>query len=317
MIEKKYLIKTFYYPSVLISRWFSDRMVSHWVLFDNRIWNVVGSLAMVEALYRSGRVKYSEDLLENLISHFVEKNKFIPNYKEKHLIAKKVKPAFSVSFKDTLELFLNLMYPLGLKPFLAFGTLLGHERNKGFIPWDLDIDLGIIDDNIDFNLLVSVLKKSPFKILKCSHSTVPFKIKCRLKGGPVVELVLFVKQGEHFITYSEIFGEVVERKRCSFALKKSTMEGVSVYVPANATRFLEENYGDWRNPRSIHHFLFDSQLTDFNSPLVRVCAKKYFFELLSNGDQKKCRHYLTLFKTKYPEEKFWKKIGNKLTQQLK
>jgi hypothetical protein len=316
-IEKKYLVKACYYPSVLISSWLSDKMVRNWVLFDNRIWNMVGSLAMVEALYRSGRVKFSEALLENLISGFVQKRKFIPNYKERYLIAKKGKPSFYVSFPDTLRLFLDILYPLGLKPFLAFGTLLGHERNQGFIPWDLDIDLGIFDDNIDFQALIASLKSSPFKILKCSPLRVPFKIKCALKGGPMIELVIFKKVGDHLMTYSMLFGETVERKRDVFGLKKSTMEGIPVYVPENATRFLEENYGDWQNPRSIHHFLFDSHLTDFSRPLIRVYAKKYFYELLSNGDQQKSRYYLDLFKKKFSGEQFWKNIEDKLIQCLK
>ena len=316
MIEKKYLVKAFYYPSVFISSWFSDKLVRNWVLFDNRLWNMVGSLAMVEALYRSGRVKFSEGLMESLISNFVEKRKFIPNYKERYLLAKREKPSFSVSFPETLRLFLDILYPLGLKPFLAFGTLLGYERNQGFIPWDLDIDLGIFDDNIDFQVLIASLENSPFKILKCSPTRVPFKIKCALKGGPMIELVIFKKEGDHLLTYSALFGETVERKRYAFRLKKATMEGIPVYVPENTTRFLEENYGDWQNPRSIHHFLFDSQLTDFSKPLIRVYAKKYFYELLSNGDQQKCRYYLNLFEEKFSGEQFWKNIGNKLIQHL-
>src|SRR5207244_3508658 len=34
---------------------------------------------------------------------------------------------------------------VGMKPFLAFGTLLGHCRDGGFIKHDADIDLGILE----------------------------------------------------------------------------------------------------------------------------------------------------------------------------
>jgi hypothetical protein len=314
--RKRDLIKACYYPSVFLQWVLPVCGIQKWVLIDHRLWNIIVSSAMLEALYKNGRTEFSELLVENLTTNFVNRKKFIPDYREKYLPAKQVNSTFTVSFRYTLQLFLEVVYPLGLKPFLAFGTLLGHEREGAFLPWDLDIDLGIIDEDTDFQDLIDAIKKSPFKILECSVNKYPYKIKCGLKGAPVVELIIFKKEADFFLTYAEIMELPVKRKRTQFTLKKSSMDGLDVYIPADPNLFLTENYGDWQNPRTIYHYLFDSKLTDFNSCLVRFYAKKYFYELLSNGNHEKVRYYLHLFERKFPEEQLWKKIKDKLISQL-
>ena len=54
---------------------------------------------------------------------------------------------------------------MGVQAFLTFGTLLGAYRDKGFIAYDPDVDLGVIDGNLPKNMY-KVMAKHGFQLCK-------------------------------------------------------------------------------------------------------------------------------------------------------
>ncbi len=52
-----------------------------------------------------------------------------------------------------LEHLLRLCHGWGLRPYLEFGTLLGCVRHGGLIPWDYDVDVGMLE--ADYHALVA------------------------------------------------------------------------------------------------------------------------------------------------------------------
>lgn len=60
-------------------------------------------------------------------------------------------------FIELLKFIDNVCNKYEINYWLGFGTLLGAVRHQGFIPWDDDIDLGILRE--DYNKLIEVLPK--------------------------------------------------------------------------------------------------------------------------------------------------------------
>lgn len=69
------------------------------------------------------------------------------------LVDKKRKAIWKTQL-DMLELLLDVCDKHNIKIFAVAGTLLGAIRHKGFIPWDDDIDMGMLRE--DFNKLLEV-----------------------------------------------------------------------------------------------------------------------------------------------------------------
>jgi lipopolysaccharide cholinephosphotransferase len=85
--------------------------------------------------------------------------------------------AAQIQLKLDARLICDILDNAGFKYCLAFGSLLGAVRHRGFIPWDDDLDLFIFDEYYD--LAVDVLKRNlPTNLIVHSNENDPYYYHC-------------------------------------------------------------------------------------------------------------------------------------------
>lgn len=143
--------------------------------------------------------------------------------------------------------------------YVVSGTFLGLHRDGGFLAHDYDIDVGIHGEEISVDKLVSVLAAHPKFVTKKVdlHIEITQDSTGLLHLEKVPALVKLIHENglnlDVFIHYTENgrcwHGSIIHRwENSPFELERAELEGVEVNAPANADRYLTENYGDWRTP---------------------------------------------------------------------
>jgi len=160
----------------------------------------------------------------------------------------------------------------GVRPFLAFGTLLGMVREGSFLSGDRDLDLGVFAAEASPEGVAERLDGAGFRIEEGGVRAA--QVVAHHPVGVKVDLPFFHADAAHLLTWAEYRGHRVERRRTPFALKRATILEREVWVPDPVETFLSENYGDWRVRSPAHHYLLTSALTDHGHPLVRFAAAR-------------------------------------------
>lgn len=191
---------------------------------------------------------------------------------------------------DFLELF-----PLATMPwFLISGTFLGLIRENGFLAHDYDIDLGVFEDQIDIAATrAAILASDRFVLKKYDYHQSSLFTTDTVSTNPDVPYILKIihASGIHidlFIHYRDTrrdpvidwHGSSLHRwENSQFELTTYPFYDHEVLGPADADRYLTENYGDWRTPVTEFNCSTDTpNLALVPHPIaVVIFLKRYVF----------------------------------------
>lgn len=155
----------------------------------------------------------------------------------------------------------------GFAWFVLSGTLLGIVREGGFLKHDYDIDAGIMADAVDAATLRTALNAGGvFRCLDLEWQTSfepdatgrthiirrPVFMKILHPNGIYIDVFVHYREAGLIWHASSLF----RWDNSAFDLADYKLAGTSVQGPADADRYLTENYGNWQVP-----------VTDFNSAL--------------------------------------------------
>lgn len=159
--------------------------------------------------------------------------------------------------EDMLQDALASCQSLSLKPFLTYGTLLGHYRDGGFIEHDQDLDLGLLEqDYARRDELIDLMKARGYLVRLNTDYEVSFYKKglCKVGvSGCVLDFWRFAREGD------KVVHEIVDTKGKPHTyvfsadifddFKKTRFMGFyDVLIPVKTEKFLSESYGNWCIP---------------------------------------------------------------------
>lgn len=105
---------------------------------------------------------------------------------------------------DMIQLIEKLCKQNGLSFFLIYGSALGAERHNGFIPWDDDLDVGMLREDFDrLRVLLSRELQDPYYVeyglLKDGRFSPLMRIRDRRTTGTTYEEYLYGTMGGAFV----------------------------------------------------------------------------------------------------------------------
>jgi phosphorylcholine metabolism protein LicD len=144
----------------------------------------------------------------------------------------------------------KILDSLEIRYFLLGGVLLGAIRNKGFIPWDWDVEICVYSDEVikKIDPLLSVIAASKFSIIKYNKKLSEFKID--LLGGLPKEVTKYTIMGWVHNKKKRIFWRKTLKIPEHFLnnMVKIELFNKFHFAPYPPKEYLTHQYGDWQIP---------------------------------------------------------------------
>ena len=148
---------------------------------------------------------------------------------------------------------------MGVKAFLSFGTLLGAYRDKGFIAYDPDVDLGVLDANLPENM-IEVMAKYGFHLHKQNFIQTTGKVieDTYIYKGIHLDVFHYFEENNDFYTLVAQLHETKDWKEANandgFPCEKvpvvktdfhrQPFMGIEVYMPIKTHEWLVDMYSE-------------------------------------------------------------------------
>ena len=202
-------------------------------------------------------------LKRNCIGEFMYKRILQPIWRIYHI--PKIKKLMDAKGYDVMNRLHTIFNKYNIPYYCDAGTLLGFIRDGGFIKGDADIDVSVMPDYGALSKALKILLEEGYRFVYA------YKFQSRLLEftvmDPKVELTIDVFQSEYcdethkklLVRYLRWFkGRAYPTDRDNTALqfqfaapsaiKTLKVKDITVAIPENAEKILDDEYGPWRQP---------------------------------------------------------------------
>jgi hypothetical protein len=199
---------------------------------------------------------------------------------------------------DSMNEIVDILEAENIKPFPAFGSLLGLVRDGKFMDYDKDADLGIFVNNYDeVHRIVSILCQelkftSPGMINNSKESHMWNVGIFDTQRIVAIDLFFFYHNQNHIETGIYSTCAVLKWAFEPFELVRGSLAGKEYWLPNNTEKHLTELYENWREPVEVWDSLINCpNLIKSSRPQVLYYGLLRLYNAMADGKTKKVLNY--------------------------
>lgn len=140
--------------------------------------------------------------------------------------------------RDLLEKFIEVADELDIKYFAVAGTLLGTIRNGGLIPFDDDVDLGILEEDM--------IKIHKYEDNQYYFDLTTFGFKFKKKNTEIfIDIFVFEKKDDEYKIINNLWPNEIFKLNELQPLKKKYFGDIKINVPNQPIKYLDRAFKEW------------------------------------------------------------------------